>query len=67
MSWSCLFICKEYGTLYRRQVWLKYGERKDIWICENRLRNVTKYFKNSSTYNEKLLKCAIMNAINNAY
>ena len=61
---TSIFICKECGTPYRRQVWSKYGEKKAVWRCENRLRNGTKYCKNSPTYDEKLLQQAIMNAIN---
>ena len=61
---TSIFICKECGTPYRRQVWSKYGEKKAVWRCENRLRNGTKYCKNSPTYDEKSLQKAIMNAIN---
>ncbi len=61
---TSIFICKECGTPYRRQVWSKYGEKKAVWRCENRLRNGTKYCKNSPTYDEKVLQKSIMNAIN---
>ena len=61
---TSIFICKECGTPYRRQVWSKYEEKKAVWRCENRLRNGTKYCKNSPTYDEKVLQQAIMNAIN---
>ena len=61
---SDIMICKECGQPYRRQVWSKYGQKSVVWRCENRLRNGTKYCKNSPTIKEDILNKAIMTAIN---
>ena len=57
-------ICKECGSEYRRQIWSKYGEKKAVWRCENRLRNGTRYCKDSPTIEESVLHRAVLHAIN---
>ena len=49
---------------YRRQIWSKYGEKKAVWRCENRLRNGTRYCKDSPTIEENVLHRAVLHAIN---
>jgi site-specific DNA recombinase len=61
---SKITVCKECGCEYRRQIWSKYGEKKVVWRCENRLRNGTRYCKNSPTIEESVLHRAILHAIN---
>ena len=61
---SKIMVCKECGCAYRRQIWTKYGEKKAVWRCENRLRNGTRFCKDSPTLEEKVLHRAILNAIN---
>ena len=61
---SKITVCKEYGCEYRRQIWSKYGEKKVVWRCKNRLRNGTRYCKNSPTIEESLLHRAVLHAIN---
>lgn len=60
-----ILVCGECGRPYRRQIWSKYGEKKAVWRCENRLRDGTKYCRNSPTISEEALHETIMNAINN--
>lgn len=60
-----ILVCGECGRPYRRQIWSKYGEKKAVWRCENRLRDGTKYCRNSPTISEEALHEIIMNAINN--
>lgn len=60
-----LLVCQECGRPYRRQVWSKYGEKKVVWRCENRLRNGPKYCKYSPTLKEEDLHEAIIMAMNN--
>ena len=57
-------ICKECGCEYLRQIWSKYGEKKAVWRCENRLRNGTRYCKESPTIEESVLHRAVLHAIN---
>ena len=61
---SKITVCKECGCEYRRQIWSKYGEKKVVWRCENRLRNGTRYCKNSPTIEESVLHIAVLQAIN---
>ena len=61
---SKITICKECGCEYRRQIWSKYGEKKAVWRCENRLRNGTRYCKESPTIEENVLHRAVLHAIN---
>ena len=61
---SKITICKECGCEYRRQIWSKYGEKKAVWRCENRLRNGTRYCKDSPTIEESVLHRAVLYAIN---
>ena len=61
---SKITVCKECGCEYRRQIWSKYGEKKVVWRCENRLRNGTRYCKNSPTIEECVLHRAVLHAIN---
>ena len=61
---SKITICKECGCGYRRQIWSKYGEKKAVWRCENRLRNGTRYCKDSPTIEESVLHRAVLHAIN---
>ena len=61
---SKITVCKECGCEYRRQIWSKYGEKKAVWRCENRLRNGTRYCKDSPTIEENVLHRAVLHAIN---
>ena len=61
---SKIMVCKECGSEYRRQIWSKYGEKKAVWRCENRLRNGTRYCKDSPTIEESVLHRAVLHAIN---
>lgn len=61
---SKITICKECGCEYRRQIWSKYGEKKAVWRCENRLRNGTRYCKDSPTIEEGVVHRAVLHAIN---
>lgn len=61
---SKITVCKECGCEYRRQIWSKYGEKKAVWRCENRLRNGTRYCKDSPTIEESALYRAVLHAIN---
>jgi hemoglobin-like flavoprotein len=57
-------ICAECGQPYRRQVWTKYGIKKAVWRCDNRLKHGSKRCKYSPTLKEDSLHEAIMTAIN---
>lgn len=59
-----IMVCKECGHPYRRQVWSINGVKKAVWRCENRLKNGTKYCKNSPTLQESDVHRAIVDAIN---
>lgn len=61
---SDIMICRECGKPYRRQVWSRDGLKSAVWRCENRLKNGTKYCRNSPTLKEEVLNEAIMTAIN---
>lgn len=61
---SKITVCKECGCEYHRQIWSKYGEKKAVWRCENRLRNGIRYCKDSPTIEESVLHRAVLHAIN---
>lgn len=60
---SDIMICAECGQPYRRQVWSKYGVKKAVWRCDNRLKYGSKRCKHSPTLKEPTLHEAIMTAI----
>ncbi|MGB8451733.1 MAG: recombinase family protein [Anaerocolumna sp.] len=62
---SDIMVCAECGQPYRRQVWTKYGIKKAVWRCDNRLKYGSKRCKYSPTLKEDSLHEAIMTAINN--
>lgn len=57
---TSVLFCGECGKPYRRQVW----KTKAVWRCSSRLRDGTKYCKNSPTIAEKNLHQCILRAIN---
>lgn len=59
-----LVVCGECGTLYRRLVWDKRGQKRPVWRCCSRLDYGTKYCHKSPTIYEVPLKAAILDAIN---
>ena len=59
-------VCGECGTLYRRCVWSKRGQKKAVWRCISRIDYGTKYCHDSPTLDEKSLQTAILAAINSA-
>lgn len=61
---SKITVCKECGCEYHRQIWSKYGEKKAVWRCENRLRNGIRYCKDSPTIEESVLHRTVLHAIN---
>lgn len=61
---SDIMVCAECGQPYRRQVWTKYGIKKAVWRCDNRLKYGSKRCKYSPTLKEDSLHEAIMTAIN---
>lgn len=62
---SDIMVCAECGQPYRRQVWSKYGVKKAVWRCDNRLKHGSKRCKHSPTLKEDSLHETIMTAINN--
>lgn len=62
---SDIMLCAECGQPYRRQVWSKYGAKKAVWRCDNRLKHGSKRCRHSPTLKEETLHEAIMTAINN--
>lgn len=58
-----MLLCGECGQEYRRVTWAKNGKKKVVWRCSNRLKNGTKYCKNSQTLKEEALNNAIMEGI----
>ena len=62
---SDIMVCAECGQPYRRQVWSKYGIKKAVWRCDNRLKHGSKKCKHSPTLKEDSLHEAVMTAINN--
>lgn len=61
---SDIMVCAECGQPYRRQVWSKYGKKRAVWRCDNRLKHGSKRCKHSPTLKEEILHEAIMTAIN---
>ena len=59
-------VCGECGTLYRRCVWTKKGEKFAVWRCASRIDYGKKYCHDSPTIHEKPLQGAILAAINTA-
>ena len=57
-------VCGECGTLYRRCVWVKKGQRFAVWRCASRIDYGTKYCHDSPTLREEPLQAAILAAIN---
>lgn len=60
---SDICVCAECGQPYRRQVWSKYGQKKAVWRCDNRLKHGSKRCRHSPTLKEETLHEAIMAAI----
>lgn len=61
---SDIMICAECGQPYRRQVWSKYGVKRAVWRCDNRLKHGSRFCKHSPTLRETTLHEAVMAAIN---
>ena len=59
-------VCGECGTLYRRCVWTKQGEKFAVWRCASRVDYGTKYCPDSPTLREDALQAAILAALNDA-
>ena len=59
-------VCGECGTLYRRCVWTKQGEKFAVWRCASRVDYGTKYCHDSPTLREDALQAAILAALNDA-
>ena len=59
---SDIMVCAECGQPYRRQVWPKYGQKRAVWRCDNRLRHGSKRCRHSPTLREETLHEAIMAA-----
>ena len=57
-------VCGECGTLYRRCVWVKRGQKFAVWRCASRIDYGTKYCHDSPTLREEPLQAAILAAIN---
>ena len=57
-------VCGECGTLYRRCVWVKKGQKFAVWRCASRIDYGTKYCHDSPTLREEPLQAAILAAIN---
>lgn len=59
-----ILVCGECGRPYRRQIWTKYGDKKAVWRCSNRLTYGKTYCKNSPTLDEERLHESILEALN---
>ncbi len=57
-------VCGECGTLYRRCVWTKRGQKFAVWRCASRVDYGTKYCHASPTLREEALQAAILSVIN---
>lgn len=57
-------VCGECGTLYRRCVWTKRGQKFAVWRCASRVDYGTKYCHDSPTLREEALQAAILSVIN---
>lgn len=53
---SDLMVCAECGHYYRRVPWMnRYGEKRYVWRCINRLEHGTEFCKKSPTIDERTL------------
>ena len=59
-----LEVCGGCGTLYRRCVWNKRGQKWAVWRCASRVDYGSKYCKQSPTLYEKPLQRAILAVLN---
>ena len=59
-------VCGECGTLYRRCVWTKQGEKFAVWRCASRVSYGSKYCHDSPTLREDALQAAVLAALNDA-
>ena len=59
-------VCGECGTLYRRCVWTKQGEKFAVWRCASRVSYGSKYCPDSPTLREDALQAAVLAALNDA-
>ena len=59
-------VCGECGTLYRRCVWTKHGEKFAVWRCASRVAYGAKYCHDSPTLREDALQAAVLAALNDA-
>ena len=57
-------VCGECGTLYRRCVWTKRGQKRAVWRCASRIDYGKIYCHASPTLDEGALQEAILAAIN---
>ena len=57
-------VCGGCGTLYRRCVWNKRGQKWAVWRCASRVDYGSKYCKQSPTLYEKPLQRAILAVLN---
>lgn len=58
---SDLMVCAECGHYYRRVPWMnRYGEKRYVWRCINRLEHGTEFCKKSPTIDERTLQREIM-------
>ncbi len=53
-------VCGECGTLYRRCVWSKRGQKKAVWRCASRIDYGSTYCHESPTLQEGPLQAAIL-------
>ena len=61
-----IVVCAECGSRYRRTTWSnpkRKQEKRVVWRCINRLKNGTKYCKDSPTVPEEALHTAIMKGL----
>ena len=56
-------VCGECGTLYRRCVWSKRGQKKAVWRCASRIDYGSTYCHESPTLQEGPLQAAILAAL----
>ena len=57
-------VCGECGTLYRRCVWTKRGQKFAVWRCASRVDYGSKYCHAPPTLREETLQAAILSVIN---
>jgi site-specific DNA recombinase len=58
-----LLVCGKCGRRYRRVTWSRDGEKRIVWRCGSRVKDGTRYCKDSATLDEKELQRAVMRAI----